>query len=61
MVVWRILGLFQRVLRPARLALAGVQQLEDARDVFSVRADYIALRHRSYVEHFAAIQRLFTS
>ena len=40
--------------RAPRLALARVQQLEDARDVLRVRADHVALRHRAHVEHLAA-------
>lgn len=54
-----VAGVLRRVLRvpwPPGLALARVQQLEDARDVLRVRADHVALRHRTHVEHLAQIQ-----
>lgn len=57
-MVLRVGGLVLRVAGPPRLALARVQQLEDARDVLGVRADHVALRHRAHVEHFAATFKL---
>lgn len=56
-VLRRVLG----VSRAARLSLAGVQQLENPRDVLRVRSDNVALRHGPHVEHLATMQQHYNT
>jgi len=50
------IGRWSALVRFAGLALAGVDDLEDPRDLLGVGSDHIALRHRAHVEHFVQVQ-----
>ena len=40
------------VVRLLALGFSGVEDLEDARNVFGISADHVTLRHRPHVEQF---------